>query len=80
MWTMIAISVFVYLVAGIAVAALVILIDGEPEPGDHGWIVALVLFWPILLLIALPLAAARLIQARRVMDAEKPPAYAEDEL
>ena len=74
----IVISVIAYLIAGIAAAVIAILVDGEPEPGDQAWILCVVMFWPILTMITVPLALARSVKARREASRAKPRAFSEE--
>jgi hypothetical protein len=70
-------SVITYLIAGIATAVLAILNWGEP-PADMQWMLLfVVLIWPIVLAIELPIFVARLIEARRAARREKPEVFTE---
>lgn len=72
-WTVIGISVIAYIIVGVAIVVMCILDLGEPKPGDKMLIVAMVLTWPIGLLITLPaVAAARCIKEWRAERREKP--------
>jgi hypothetical protein len=70
-------SVITYIIAGIATAVLVILNHGEP-PDDVQWaLVFVVVFWPVVLAIELPIGIARRIEARRAARREKPKVFTE---
>jgi hypothetical protein len=77
MWMIIAISVFAYLVAGMATATMVILIEGEPKDDGVEIILAAVLFWPIAIMIDGPFWMARWIKAKREASREKPHVFSE---
>jgi Zn-dependent protease with chaperone function len=81
----VAISVLAYLVAGMATATMVVLIEGEPKPDDQWVVIYVVLLWPFFLLIDLPICVARgiglvarWIKRWRESRCEKPRAFAED--
>lgn len=78
MWMIIAISVLAYLVAGIATATMVIMIDGEPRAYERDWVFAAVFFWPIFAAMNIPIYIARWIKSRRAASREKPRVYAEE--
>lgn len=77
MLMVIAISVLVYLVVGVAFAVMCILVAGEPDKIETTLLD--VLFWPVVLLVILQLFAARRIKAWREASREKPAAFSEEE-
>jgi heme/copper-type cytochrome/quinol oxidase subunit 2 len=73
----IAISVIAYFIAGMATAVMCILADGEPKQDEQWALLFVVLLWPIIVVILLPIYTARWIKAWREASREKPRVFSE---
>jgi ABC-type multidrug transport system permease subunit len=73
----VAIWVIAYLIAGIATAVLVILNHGEPLDEVQWLLVFIVLFWPVVLAVELPIGIARRIKVRQAARREKPKVFSD---
>lgn len=80
MWTIIEISVLVYIIAGMVTAVVCILAKGDPAADQVAEVILFtVLGWPVVVIVGVPIYAARWIEARREASREKPHVFSEYE-